>query len=65
MQPCGKRVNGILGLIKKSIASMLMEVILPLYSTVAAGHLCEVLGSPLQERYELTGESPVQHRKDD
>lgn len=60
-----KKVNGILGLIKKSIASVLMEVILPLYLTLAAGHLCEVVGSPLQERYELTGESPVQRHKDD
>lgn len=42
-------------LIKKNSASMLKEVILPLYLTVEDEHLCEVVGFPLQGRYGLTG----------
>jgi len=38
-------------------------MILP--SAVEAGHLCEVVGSPLQERYRLAGVSPLQGCKDD
>ncbi|PKU34762.1 rna-directed dna polymerase from mobile element jockey-like [Limosa lapponica baueri] len=57
-----KQASSLLDYMSKNIASRSREVILLLFSTgeAASGVLC-----PVQERYGLTGASPVQGHKDD
>ncbi|GAB0183870.1 mitochondrial enolase superfamily member 1 [Grus japonensis] len=64
-----KKTNGILGCIKKSVASRSTEGAYPrpllCPGEATSGILCPVFGTPVQERQGTTGESPAEGYKDD
>ncbi|GAB0183875.1 hypothetical protein GRJ2_000852800 [Grus japonensis] len=64
-----KKTNGILGCIKKSVASRSTEGAYPrpllCPGEATSGIWCPVLGTPVQERQGTTGESPAEGYKDD
>jgi len=63
-----KKANGMLGCIKKNVASMLKEVILPFCSATGEATfkiLRPVLGSSVQKRQGSPRRNPVESLKDD